>query len=178
MTKLIIIPTDVQRSAPDGTIVYRTLDTNSDQNKDLPSVIQSLVDSDYSSSTQYTDDKFPQIKTVEQLQKILSELIIRFDTKPDYYTKKDYQLLITLLTGAISFFNKRMTIISDNNDIITILTDDDNRTVISPQVGRLTDSEDENGNYIGQENDNNEKSIATVGDIRNYINNKLTWIEQ
>jgi peptidoglycan hydrolase CwlO-like protein len=37
------------------------------------------------------------------LAKQLSQLIIRFDTKPDYYTKKDYQLLIGVLTGALTY---------------------------------------------------------------------------
>jgi hypothetical protein len=44
-------------------------------------------------------------------------------------------------------------------------------------LGTLQES-DENaeGAYVGSDS-NNESKIVTIGDIRNYINNKLTWIE-
>jgi hypothetical protein len=49
--------------------------------------------------------------------------------------------------------------------------------LLNPQTGTLLEvDEDVDGNYTGS--DNNEKRIATIGDIRNYINNKLTWIEK
>jgi hypothetical protein len=48
--------------------------------------------------------------------------------------------------------------------------------VLTPQLGTLNESdEDSDGAYTGE--DNNESKIVTIGDIRNYINNKLTWIK-
>jgi hypothetical protein len=54
-------------------------------------------------------------------------LIIRFDTKPDYYTKKDYQLLIAVLTGGLNFLdtqcNNNIPDLSDIYAKIQILED-------------------------------------------------------
>jgi hypothetical protein len=45
--KVITVPANVERSAPDGPITYRSLDTNAAQNKDLPNVLEAVVDSEH-----------------------------------------------------------------------------------------------------------------------------------
>jgi hypothetical protein len=40
---------------------------------------------------------------MSELKKALSERIIRFDTKPDFYTKKDYQLLIGIISKCFGY---------------------------------------------------------------------------
>lgn len=55
--------------------------------------------------------------------------MIRFDTRPDYYTKKDYQLLIGILVGSIEFLHAQSTaeipdfeaLIKDVNNLIEIV---------------------------------------------------------
>ena len=103
MTKIISVPAELERQGSDGMTVYKSLDVNSLQNSNLSSAIQAIVKQDYTSSLKYDEDKFPDITSVEQLQQILSELIIRFDTKPSNYTKKDYGILISVITGALNY---------------------------------------------------------------------------
>lgn len=173
MAKTINVYSDIERTAPDGISRRRNLDTTTAQNSALPDRLQAIVDEAHQSSSIFS--KYPQIGDKEQLEKLLAQLIIRFDTRPDYYTKKDYQLLISILCGTLQHLYG-WDIISDNEDIIKVTHDESGAAVISPQVGTLTEAnEDSNGNYTGT--DNNEKRIATIGDIRTYINNKLTWIE-
>lgn len=173
-TKIISVPVTIERSAPDGPTSYRNLDSNSNRNQALAKTMQAEVDKSHIYETAI---KFPRIESQEQLAAMLSELAVRFDTRPDYYTKRDYQLLIALLGSAIGFLQGKMDLQSGNEDMIVVSTDEQSRTLITPQVGQLTDApEDADGNYTGT--DNNERRMATIGDIRNYINNKLTWIEQ
>lgn len=40
---------------------------------------------------------------ISELQEALSEVLIRFDTNPNYYTKEDYFTLIELLRGLLSY---------------------------------------------------------------------------
>lgn len=101
MAKIINIASDIQRSAPDGTVTYRSLDTLDPRNSGLPNKMQAVVDDAYKSSYIFKD--VPVIDSPEQLQQLLSQLVIRFDTKPSNYTKKDYQLLISVLFGALGY---------------------------------------------------------------------------
>ena len=94
------VPSDVERPASEGIITRRTLDTNSVQNQKALNFLQAIVDKDYATDLEFDD--LPEIGR-EDIVALLSQLIIRFDTKPDYYTKKDYQLLIGVLTGALTY---------------------------------------------------------------------------
>ena len=101
MAKIINVASDIERSAPDGTVTRRSLDTRDPRNANLPSKMQAVVDDAYKSSYIFKD--VPVIESPEQLQQLLSQLVIRFDTKPSNYTKKDYQLLISVLFGALGY---------------------------------------------------------------------------
>ena len=101
MAKIINVASDIERSAPDGTVTRRSLDTRDPRNASLPSKMQAVVDDAYKSSYIFKD--VPVIESPEQLQQLLSQLVIRFDTKPSNYTKKDYQLLISVLFGALGY---------------------------------------------------------------------------
>lgn len=173
-TKIISVPVTIERSAPDGPTSYRNLDSNSNRNQALAKTMQAEVDKSHIYEAAI---KFPRIESQEQLAAMLSELAVRFDTRPDYYTKRDYQLLIALLGSAIGFLQGQIQIHSDNENVIKIITSESGRTYISPQLGTLQESdEDAEGTYVGSDS-NNESKIVTIGDIRNYINNKLTWIK-
>lgn len=127
MDERIIIntPSDVERSAPDGPVTRRNLYTNTAQNKNIPSKLQAVVDDTFQGQTSF--ESLIQFKDQEELHKAISQLIIRFDTKPDYYTKKDYQLLIAVLTGGLNFLdtqcNNNIPDLSDIYAKIQILED-------------------------------------------------------
>ena len=73
-------------------------------------------------------------------------------------------------------YSQSIEINSSNPDILTVTKDEEGNPLLNPQTGTLLEEdEDTNGAYTGS--DNNESRIVTIGDIRNYINNKLTWIE-
>ena len=48
------------------------------------------------------DKPFDVIDNVDDLKKIMTEVLIRFDTSPDFYTKSDYALLLTVLYKTLS----------------------------------------------------------------------------
>lgn len=175
MAKIIKISSDVQRSAPDGIVTMRSLDTSSKQNSLLPSEMRAIVDDAYKASPVFTS--YPKVATVEELRQLLAQLVIKFDTRPDYYTKKDYQLLIALISGTLQHVFDVTTLSSENEDVLIVEQTAENGEILKPQLGTLQEQdEDADGAYIGT--DNNESKIVTIGNIRNYINNKLTWIEQ
>lgn len=175
MAKIIKVSSDVQRSAPDGVVTMRSLDTSAKQNSLLPSEMQAIVDDAYKASPVFTS--YPKIETIEELRQLLAQLIIRFDTRPDYYTKKDYQLLIALISGTLQHVFKANTLSSENEDVLIVEETAEKGRVLKPQLGTLQEQdEDNNGAYIGT--GINESKLITIGDIRNYINNKLTWIEK
>lgn len=66
---------------------YRNLDPNAPVNKHLDSSLGSKI---------------------ADLQNALSEVLIRFDTNPNYYTKEDYFTLIELLRGILGLFYEEL----------------------------------------------------------------------
>lgn len=119
MSNVTIIPSDIERSAADGQTTLRSTYTNSARNKNLASKLQQILNSGFEGEEIYDD--LPSIQSVDQLQQLLSQLIIRFDTKPDYYTKKDYQLLIGVLTGALTYLYNHSAGESDIADLWEII---------------------------------------------------------
>lgn len=98
---IIPVPSDIERSAPEGRVTRRNLYTNSAQNKDISTKLQAVVDEAFKGELIYKE--FVAFENIEQLHKAFSELMIRFDTRPDHYTKKDYQLLLSVIIGSIGF---------------------------------------------------------------------------
>ena len=47
------------------------------------------------------------IESEEELLKLLKEIIVRFDTSPNYYQKEDYFALIKLLYGSLSYIYEK-----------------------------------------------------------------------
>mgnify|MGYP003292342355 FL=1 len=55
MAKIINVASDIERSAPDGTVTHRSLDTRDPRNASLPSKMQAIVDDAYKSSYIFKD---------------------------------------------------------------------------------------------------------------------------
>lgn len=118
------IQSDIERSAADGQTTVRGTYTNLPQNSNLASRLQLVLDevnSNFQGDVDY--DSLPHINSYEDLAKQLSQLIIRFDTKPDYYTKKDYQLLIGVLTGALTYLYNNSGSESDIAELLEIINE-------------------------------------------------------
>lgn len=118
------IQSEIERSAADGQTTVRGTYTNLPQNSNLASRLQLVLDevnSNFQGDVDY--DSLPYINSYEDLVKQLSQLIIRFDTKPDYYTKKDYQLLIGVLTGALTYLYNNSGSESDIAELLEIINE-------------------------------------------------------
>lgn len=176
-----VLTTDLERPSTKGLQTNRGLSVDLPYNKGMLSKLSKIVDSVQGTET-FFDDKFEVIEDVNELKKLLSEVLIRFDTNPQYYTKKDYGLLLSILYRTLLYLYSVSQISSDNEDVLVVDITEDEGAVLRPQLGELEEAheqEDADGNITisGTTHSNNEKRIATIGDIRNYINNKLTWIK-
>lgn len=91
----------------DGSLTIRTLNTESPSNNNLLNTyqivpIQQIPISSYDRGTclnNINDDSI--ITTKEDLFMYLCDVLIRFDTNPNYYQKEDYESLLRLLVGSL-----------------------------------------------------------------------------
>lgn len=178
------VKSNVERPASKGLETHRGFCVNLPYNKDLIDQLQVVIQNIKADCKEesFFDGDFDVIDNISDLKRLLTEVIIRFDTAPDYYTKSDYAALIAVLYQSLLYLYQRLNLNSSNEDILRIEQTEEG-TELQPQVGYLYDHEegekpkDSEGNVVTTP-ENNDKRVATVGDIRNYINNKLTWIEQ
>lgn len=177
-----IVPIRSQTEVPvtQGYTTKRSLCAESPANKDLVKKIGSLkgmweiVGSDQFQKC--VDDLFqenyPVLEDFTTLKKELTELLIRFDTNPQNYTKTDFDHLIATLCRALLFIYRTLAmwgnLQSTDEDVLKIEKFDDH-IEWQPQVGVL---QDDHENW----KEGDDKKVAKIDDIRNYINNKLTWI--
>lgn len=122
-------------------------------------------------------EKFAGANTIEELESLLKELVARFDTSPRNLTKTDYDHLMRVLCAALLHLYTTsawgsVNLTSSNEDVLTIEKNGDGAEW-QPHVGNLA-VETTNHESMNQQN---EKQLATVGNIRDYINNRLSWIE-
>lgn len=57
----------------------------------------------------FENGEYTVIDNVKELQRLLSELLMRFDTSPKNYTKEDYLYLLTVLYKSLLFIYKKET---------------------------------------------------------------------
>lgn len=181
-TGVKVIKSDIERPATDGFETRRGLCVNLPYNEGLLNKLQVVVDNIKADcKDSFFEEDFDVIDNLDDLKRLLTEVIIRFDTAPDYYTKSDYAALISVLYQSLLYLYQVLNISSSNEDILKVEQTGEG-TELQPQVGYLYDHEDggpkdSEGNIVTAP-ENNDKRIATISDIRNYINNKLTWIEK
>ena len=115
---------------------------------------------------------------IDELKKELTELVIRFDTSPRNLTKTDYDHLMRVLCAALLHLYTTsawdsVNLTSSNEDVLTIEKNGDGAEW-QPHVGNLAVETTQHEAM----NQQNEKQLATVGNIRDYINNRLSWIDK
>lgn len=173
ITNVKTIPCTIERPPSTGFETRRGLCTNLPYNQDMLCRLQVVVNNitEGECKNSFFEGDYDVIDNIDDLKKILSEVLIRFDTSPDYYTKSDYAALISVLYQSLLYLYQSLSISSTNEDVLEVEATG-NGTELRPQIGYLDES------AVESVPENNDKRIATIGDIRNYINNKLTWIEQ
>lgn len=94
----VIVPSN------DGTLTYRSLNTDSPSNNHLLEsyqIAETIPIIPFVTGTCFNElENYPVIPTRETLFNYLCEVLIRFDTNPNYYQKEDYQALLRLLVGS------------------------------------------------------------------------------
>lgn len=99
------IPSETTRPAYLGGPDFRGLCVNIPYNDKCDERLNQVV-IDIQNSTcnlSFSEEELEVITDSEVLKKLLSELIIRFDTDPSFYTKKDYQVLVAVLSKTIPY---------------------------------------------------------------------------
>ena len=105
-----VIPSQVENTAGSGGITLRGTSANMPYNKNLLSKLQAIVGKDWSyDDSLFGDEQLPDV-TIDDLQKLLTQVVIRFDNDPNYYTKRDYYYLIWYLCQSLVFLSQQGTI--------------------------------------------------------------------
>lgn len=116
--KFKAIPSEIVTSASTGTTLVRGTSANLPYNQSLLKRLQAIVaDSSYDGN--FFDDDVLQAPSLEDLQKLLTQVIIRFDNDPNYYTKRDYYHLIWYLCQSLLYLAEGGTSESDLSEIYT-----------------------------------------------------------
>lgn len=119
--KFKAIPSEIVTSASTGTTLVRGTSANLPYNQNLLKRLQAIVtDSSYDGN--FFDDDVLQAPSLEDLQKLLTQVIIRFDNDPNYYTKRDYYHLIWYLCQSLLYLAERGASEQDLSDIYTKIT--------------------------------------------------------
>lgn len=105
-----------QQNARSGLPTCRSLSTSSNPNGQcLNDRYQSVLQTDHGGCF---GDPLPELKTKEDLLNALCEVMVRFDTDPDHYTKSDYYALITALSnGLIHLYLEFENVYGEINDL-------------------------------------------------------------
>lgn len=104
---VVTVKHEVERWPDKHRPVLRTLCANFPGNKDLLDKLEAVVDSLHICSDSLFEGSYQVITDVEDVKRLLTEVIIRFDTDPDFYHKEDYQLLISLLYRSLLYLYDR-----------------------------------------------------------------------
>lgn len=102
------VPYDIVTSASTGRMTVRGTDTDALYNSNLLTRLQAIADS-VTDGNMFNEGVDFGIYDLENLQRLLTQVVIRFDNDPNYYTKRDYQYLIWYLCKSLKYL--------ENNDV-------------------------------------------------------------
>ena len=98
-----VIPSQIEKTAGNGGITLRGTSANLSYNRNLLQKLQAVVNKDWTQDDSLFDDGQLPVVTIEELQKLLTQVVIRFDNDPNYYTKRDYYYLIWYLCESLIY---------------------------------------------------------------------------
>jgi hypothetical protein len=96
------VPYDIVTSASTGRMTVRGTDANAPYNSNLLNRLQAIVTSSADNNMFNKDIDFGDF-SLANLQELLTQVAIRFDNDPNYYTKRDYQYLIWYLCKSLKY---------------------------------------------------------------------------
>jgi hypothetical protein len=110
------VPYDIVTSASAGRTTVRGTDANAQYNSNILTRLQAIADSAIDSNMFNEGVDFG-IYDLENLQRLLTQVVIRFDNDPNYYTKRDYQYLIWYLCKSLKYLENNDVTKEDFNNI-------------------------------------------------------------
>lgn len=110
------VPYDIVTSASTGRMTVRGTDANAPYNSNLLNRLQAIVTSSADNNMFNEDIDFGDF-SLANLQELLTQVAIRFDNDPNYYTKRDYQYLIWYLCKSLKYLENNDVTKEDFNDI-------------------------------------------------------------
>lgn len=162
----------IHRVGPDGFTHARGTCPHLNYNEDLldrTKYLVSLASAD-ELHTGILNGEFTEISTTEELKRVFSDILMRFDNSPNLYVKADYLTLIgAICQGLMHAYDLKIE--SGNPDALTVEKDEIGIFTLTPEIGELLP---ENGEGLPE---NNSKKLTTVEGVQNFVNEKLTWLE-
>lgn len=185
-SKIKTIPSDTEIPVHNNCVqTQRSLCANSPQNTIILDKLEALFNplNVQECESDLFENGYETFESIEQLKGALSELLIRFDTCPGNYTKEDYNYLMMILYKSLLYFydknkglyaptvsvNDQPIEAINNNSNIEIGTNDPDHLEVTTTNGAVNIKAN-----VGEMETPSTK-LATVNDIRNYIENKLSW---
>ena len=110
------VPYDIVTSASTGRMTVRGTDANAPYNSNLLNRLQAIVTSSADNNMFNEEVDFGDF-SLENLQELLTQVAIRFDNDPNYYTKRDYQYLIWYLCKSLKYLENNDVTKEDFNNI-------------------------------------------------------------
>ena len=110
------VPYDIVTSASTGRMTVRGTDANAPYNSNLLNRLQAIVTSSADNNMFDEGVDFGDF-SLENLQELLTQVAIRFDNDPNYYTKRDYQYLIWYLCKSLKYLENNDVTKEDFNNI-------------------------------------------------------------
>lgn len=181
------IPSQTEVPVTRGHPTQRSLCADNPQNRDILKKMEALKgmweiigDDKFQNCVESLFPKdYPGIEKLKDLKKELTELVIRFDTNPQNYTKQDFDHLMKVICKALihiyALLEKWGNLVSTDEEVLKIDMSHDDRIEWQPQVGDMSKCDKKTNEATDPEN---EKKIAKIGNIREYIENRLTWITE
>lgn len=182
VSKIRQVPSDTEIPVHDNYgHTERALCTEFPQNKEILTKLEAVFNPEH--VTECTSDLFKgdyeTIVKIDDLKKALSELLIRFDTNPQNYTKKDYSYLMGVIYKALLYLyeiNPLSVIINDWSD-----TPRDDRVPseklvaekIGEEVEKISGDIFATNTRLNQEIENRESEISRVDESISSINNLI-----
>lgn len=134
--RIQISPAQVELSAPTGASTMKGIYADLPYNKGALNKLYTILGQTVGDKNLFDDQELVPT-TITELQHILTQVIIRFDNDPSYYTKKDYQCLIGYLCKNLIHLISQDDIISES---VTSMTTD--LSELSDRVQKLEDALD------------------------------------
>lgn len=106
LSQIQIIPSQVEIPVTNGGTTLRGGYTNLSYNQNLLKRLNAVVEKEFKGDLNFFDDESRPVPSIEYLQQLLSQVVIRFDNDPDYYTKRDYYYLIWYLCQSLIYLQE------------------------------------------------------------------------